>query len=142
MIIEEYKFSYDELLGLLNHFSYNFNPPLCEVLDLQQYSDKVVRNADFLICRNGNIIIGVLAYYKNKDNAQLYVTMFCVDNFYQRCGIGQKMLAFLKTKFGNVYQSIALEVDVDNLKGYNFYIKQGFKKQEDRGNKYLMLMCK
>mgnify|MGYP005981894639 CR=1 FL=1 len=36
-----------------------------EVLDLQQYSDKVVRNAFFLICRNGNIIIGLLTYYKN-----------------------------------------------------------------------------
>ncbi|WP_185972654.1 hypothetical protein [Bacteroides sp. HF-5092] len=40
------------------------------------------------------------------------------------------MLAFLKTKFGNIYPSIALEVDVANLKGYNFYIKQGLKNKK------------
>jgi len=83
--------------------------------------------------------VGFLAFYENEVQRQLYVTLVCVDGRHQRIGIGRKMFAMLEAERVKGFTTIGLEVDKVNTKGYNFYKKQGFTIEEDRGSKYLMV---
>ncbi len=90
------------------------------------------------------VLLGFTAYYLNAMAHQIYITLICVDEGCQAQGIGGKMLDHVTTcakATGCGYESIALEVNKRNGKAYRFYLKQGFKKQEDRGEKLLMRKC-
>lgn len=87
-------------------------------------------------------LLGFTAYYLNSANHQIYVTLICVDSIHQAHGIGGKMLEYLVARIqteDKLYNTIALEVNKQNGKALRFYQKQGFKEQEDRGEKLLMV---
>lgn len=133
--------SYEMGLGLLIKATPLFTP-LSETLDLELYARKLSDKASFVVCYSNKEIIGFIAYYLNAKDRQVYITLICVDEGQQTHGIGSKMLEFLvsKVKQSDIpYDSIALEVNKQNNKAYNFYIKHEFVEQEDRGKKLLMV---
>lgn len=80
-----------------------------------------------------------MAYYRNDEQQQLYVTNVCVDSAYQHKGIGSRLFESLESLSALGYTTIGLEVVKTNIKAYNFYRKHQFVVQEDRGTKLLML---
>jgi ribosomal protein S18 acetylase RimI-like enzyme len=135
------RLSFDEVHNLLLRMSDCFTPPLSQGVDIQEYSKKLASYANFLTCEENGQVLGFIAYYQNYAAKQIYITLICVDEKFQRSGIGAKLLERLQQVAkgsGKKYQSIGLEVNKVNSKAHCFYVKYGFVEQEDRGEKLLM----
>ena len=117
-------------------------PPLSESIDIEGYAKKLSDRAEFVVCMDGDDLLGFTAYYFNHAAHQVYVSLICVDSCCQAHGIGGRMLEHMTAKamtMDESYDTIALEVNKHNGKAHRFYLKQGFKEQEDRGEKFLMV---
>lgn len=140
--IERQRISFEEAHVLLRKMANHFTPPLSELLDIQVFAHKLSNKAHFLLCRSEEEVVGFTAYYLNTAARQIYITLICVDATFQSQGIGGRMLdelSSLSADPNNHYDSIALEVNKANTKAHRFYIHHGFRAQEDRGEKILMV---
>ena len=129
----------DEFMSLMERIDGIFTPPISEGIDIQVYGSKLYTHASFIVAEDKGEVFGFTAYYKNKEAKQLYVPLICVDKVCQGHGIGSKMLSCLISQRSEGFLSIALEVKKSNEVAYRFYKKHGFNKQEDRGEKFLMI---
>lgn len=127
------------ILELLKKFDKCFNPPFSQSIDLETYADKLSQHACFIVAEAESHIVGLLAYYRNDLENELYIPYLVVDNAFQGYSIGKYMLEKLINKHGNVYHAIVLEVVKTNLKALDFYKRNDFKETEDRGDKFLMI---
>lgn len=128
----------ESFLQLMKKASKLFTPPISEVIDIEEYSHKLYSRASFAVCWEVGKIKAFTAYYKNKEARQLYVSLICVAEDFQRRGLGRRMLDMLASLKKESFSSICLEVVKTNKKAYTFYKKYGFVEQEDRGLKLLM----
>lgn len=123
-----------EVKALLLRFNDAFTLPLVsQVADTERYSEKLAKYACFLVAEEDEKIIGFMAYYRNDELRQLYVTHVCVANAYQHKGIGGLMFERLESFSTQGYSSIGLEVNKENTKAYNFYKKHKGAVQIFRG---------
>lgn len=130
--------SQEIVYSLLHKADPLFYPPLSENVDLSEYSNKLSDRGKFITAMEGDKTVAFLAFYENHEKAQLYVPLVCVTAALQHTGIGTRLFYELELYAGSRYKSVGLEVVKANTKAYKFYIKQGFKIEEDRGEKYLM----
>ena len=77
----------------------------------------------FYVIENDDVVIGYIGRYYFFQEAE--VLNFVVDESYQRQGYGQKL--FDKIEDMKDVKKITLEVRASNIKGINFYTKNGFK---------------
>ena len=140
MILLNKKYNQKEVTKLIMDFSHEFAPPLLQLSDIQLYIEKLSQYAYFAEWIENSKVCAFVAYYLNDVLQQLYVSLIAVDNSYQRRGIGygliQKLVVIARRRS---YGSIALEVDKENSSAYQFSVKLGFLKEEDRGKKLLMI---
>lgn len=129
----------DAFMSLMQKVNTYFTPPLTNSVDLGAYSEKLYNYASFVTAEENDEIIGLTAYYRNKEASQLYIPLICVYPSSQSRGIGGKMLKQLTELSVEGYHSIALEVRKTNISAYQFYKKHGFIEKEDRGEKFLMV---
>ncbi len=118
------------------------SPPLSETFDKEKVAKKLSDRAEFVVCMDGDDLLGFTAYYLNSAAHQIYVTLICVDSRYQAHGIGGRMLEHIAARakaMDESYSTIALEANKQNGKAYRFYKKQEFIEQEDRGERLLMV---
>ncbi|MBQ8049153.1 MAG: GNAT family N-acetyltransferase [Bacteroidales bacterium] len=127
------------ILELLKKFDKCFNPPFSQSIDLETYADKLSQHAYFIVAEAENNIVGLLAYYRNDFEKELYVPYLVVDNTFQGHSIGKLMLEKLNNIHESIYQTVVLEVVKTNFKALHFYKRNGFKEEVDRGNKFLMI---
>ena len=73
---------------------------------------------------NDDVVIGYIGRYYFFQEAE--VLNFVVDESYQRQGYGQKLFDKMVKDMKDV-KKITLEVRASNIKGINFYTKNGFK---------------
>lgn len=135
----EQKLNYEEVKALLENSGTLFTPPpyyLYSTQKLEEYSKKLSDFAYFILGKENDNVICFIAYYKNLQNMQFYVSLLCVQEKFQRNGLGHKMMEILSKN--KDFSSIGLEVNKVNTKAYNFYIKENFKIKEDRTDKFLM----
>ncbi len=66
---------------------------------------------------------------------EVEIINFLIIEAYQRMGLGQAVFDYMIKSIGD-YESITLEVKVNNQKGINFYLKNGFKEVSKRKNYY------
>lgn len=78
----------------------------------------------FYIIENDDVVIGYIGRYYFFQEAE--VLNFVVDESYQRQGYGQKLFDKMVEDMKDV-KKITLEVRASNIKGINFYTKNGFK---------------
>ncbi len=78
----------------------------------------------FYVIENGDVVIGYIGRYYFFQEAE--VLNFVVDESYQRQGYGQKLFDKMVEDMKDV-KKITLEVRASNIKGINFYTKNGFK---------------
>lgn len=78
----------------------------------------------FYVIENDDVVIGYVGRYYFFQEAE--VLNFVVDESYQRQGYGQKLFDKMVEDMKDV-KKITLEVRASNIKGINFYTKNGFK---------------
>ena len=78
----------------------------------------------FYVIENDDVVIGYIGRYYFLQEAE--VLNFVVDESYQRQGYGQKLFDKMVEDMKDV-KKITLEVRASNIKGINFYTKNGFK---------------
>ena len=78
----------------------------------------------FYVIENDDVVIGYIGRYYFFQEAE--VLNFVVDESYQRQGYGQKLFDKMVENMKNI-KKITLEVRASNIKGINFYTKNGFK---------------
>ena len=78
----------------------------------------------FYVIENDDVVIGYIGRYYFFQEAE--VLNFVVDESYQRQGYGQKLFDKMVEDMKDV-KKITLEVRAYNIKGINFYTKNGFK---------------
>lgn len=78
----------------------------------------------FYVIENDDVVIGYIGRYYFFQEAE--VLNFVVDESYQRQGYGQKLFDKMVEDMKDV-KKITLEVRATNIKGINFYTKNGFK---------------
>ncbi len=128
-----------EVANVLHMFDKAFSPMLSSEIDLDSYARKLSKRASFIIVTLGGHFIGFTACYVNLEQSKIYVPLIGVLPQNQRIGVGRQMLDTLKKVCcNNSINIIMLEVYKNNHKAYSFYIKNGFVKAEDRGEKWLM----
>lgn len=125
----------DHLLVCSNQFI----PPLNEYVSINDYSKKIFEQSILFTKLNDEKIIGLLAVYDNNENKFGWITNVSVDPNYFKQGIASELLNrcfdfFIKKGYKNIF----LEVFGDNKKAINLYIKQGFIKQEKKGDKMIL----
>lgn len=126
------------ILELLKKFDKCFSPPFSQSIDLETYADKLSHHAYFIVAEVENNIVGLLAYYRNDFEKELYVPYLVVDEEWQGESIGQRLLQELTIACYGNYQKIGLEVDKANIGAYRFYTRNGFTEKENRVTKLLM----
>lgn len=139
-IIAHKELRYEDILSFLVKFDSYFDPPFSNSVNLCEYATKLFHNAYFIVAELDKAIIGVLVYYKNNVNNELYIPYFVVDKMFQGRSIGRHMLEMLTINDDKTYSSVALEVVKSNIKARSFYLSNGFVYVEDRVDKYLMKM--
>jgi len=71
----------------------SFIPPLSEKLNLNEYSNKIVNNADRFEAWDLNKLIGLVAIYRNNFDSRIaFITNVSVDPLYQGYGIASSLL--------------------------------------------------
>lgn len=80
--------------------------------------------ASFYVIENDDVVIGYIGRYYFFQEAE--VLNFVVDESHQRQGYGQKLFDKMVEDMKDV-KKITLEVRASNIKGINFYTKNGFK---------------
>lgn len=138
LFIDYHQLSKDLVIQMLIDSDMDFNPPLSEYLDLSCYADKLYNHAHFISLLEGDKIYGCLAYYLNDKEHFVYITFLWISEVIQRNGWGKKMFNDLQSQTVGSFNEIRLEVTKINSKALSFYLKNGFKIEEDRGNKYLL----
>ena len=78
----------------------------------------------FYVIENDDVVIGYIGRYYFFQEAE--VLNFVVDESYQRQGYGKKLFDKMVEDMKDV-KKITLEVRASNIKGINFYTKNGFK---------------
>lgn len=78
----------------------------------------------FYVIENDDVVIGYIGRYYFFQEAE--VLNFVVDESYQRQGYGQKLFDKMVEDMKDV-KKITLELRASNIKGINFYTKNGFK---------------
>jgi ribosomal protein S18 acetylase RimI-like enzyme len=134
------KLDYATVLALLNQCENSFKPPLSQNIPytMSDYAKKLSEFAWFILCVEGDEIIGFTAYYLNQEGGFAYIPQIWVSDNHQRKGIGAKMMDVLIKETPDFVYSIRLEVRKNNEKAVPFYKKMGFIILEDNGGKILL----
>lgn len=139
MRILEVKYQLEETLELLNEFDMEFSPHLSSYVDIKEYAEKLSRYANFLIAEEQCRVIGHLAFYKNQNVMELYITSFCVSITHRSRGVGKKLLNYLcNIGLSEGYTNISLEVHKNNKNAFGFYKKMQFEISQVRSETILM----
>lgn len=102
-------------------------PPLSQIVNLKEYTEKIHSNATLFEYIEDNRIIALNAVYVNKYPQDSFATSLAVLPEYEGYGIGAKLI--LKAinyckKYGS--QGYRLQMRSSNIIMLDFYLKRGF----------------
>lgn len=123
---------YNELRTYMEYQANDSFPNLKDQSVLDQFSKKLFDNAFFCICRDGEKLIGMIAFYANgKGSDFAYIPHVYVSPDYRRQGLLSKMLHVVEEFSKNKgFSLIRLEVDYQNLSAQNAYARNGFRAEK------------
>lgn len=128
------------LLDYLNLFSTEPLIPLSQRVNIEEYVHKMKQSGTSFEAWSRNDLIGILvAYINDYINKRAFITYFRVKPEYRGCGIGKKLLNDLFSACQQAhFNTIGLEVDMDNTKALNLYQARGFSIILKKENSFLM----
>jgi ribosomal protein S18 acetylase RimI-like enzyme len=138
----------------MNHITYTFNnssesniiehlnkcddffiQKLSEKVNINEYSKKIYDNAMRLEAWNDKNLVGLIAFYENKKDRFMFITNVSIDIDFVGKGIAKKLMSSLIDIFNQEeYDSIYLEVDINNIKAIQLYKKFNFFIESQNNN--------
>jgi len=128
----------DEIFRLIQSLDSSFANKLQESVDLNKYSKKLATYATFEIARINDDIHGIIAFYINKENKEIYIPYVCVNTFKRHLGIAKSLLESICEYAQLEKMSIALEVRKTNINAIKLYNTFGFQIEKENEVKYYM----
>lgn len=133
------KLDHNDVFKLLKRSSPQFNPPLNDSIDIEQYSEKLSKFASFITCSVNNCIEAFIAFYPNQDTSIAYVSLVWVDEHHRGKGIAKAMFEeFFKKCLSIGLRYSDLEVLKNNHEAANLYATLGYKIMADHQCKNLL----
>jgi 2-polyprenyl-3-methyl-5-hydroxy-6-metoxy-1,4-benzoquinol methylase len=137
MKISQNKSNEEDIFKHLERCSNQFIPSLDTYVNIKLYSKKIYEQANRFEIFNNNHLKGLIAVYIN--NSKGFITNVSIEEEYQGKNLAKilldKCFEFLILNNCNI---ITLNVNIDNLKAINFYLKNGFKKIKQENNILIM----
>ncbi len=131
--------SEEELEKFLNENANAFVPRFNISVNTRQYAKKLVTYAIRFEVWKDDILVALLAVYKNDECQSLYIPYFCVTKTLSGKGIGKTLFMTLLEQFPD-YRAIRLEVRKSNIAAYKFYERLKFNIIDESDDKFLMLL--
>ncbi len=119
----------------------SFPVPLSDRVDLNEYVNKIINNAVLYGYYYKNNIIGLIAFYLNREFT--YVTYICVNKEFQSMHLGSKLMKLMEEECKKEQVCrIDLTTNINNNKAQKFYEKLGYKVIERNGTdlKYSLIL--
>ncbi len=136
-LIKKEKHSNENIYSLLKCLNSELTPRLDTLVNICEYSEKIYNKANIIIMEYGDINIGLLAYYVNKDFC--FISIIGIIEKYQKRGLGKRLFQILIEDMKNLNVSkIRLEVHNKNVKANTFYTKLGFTVCETTKNSRIL----
>jgi ribosomal protein S18 acetylase RimI-like enzyme len=125
----------EQIYNHLTSCSKSFTPELSSYVDIEGYSKKLYENSRRIELIVDDILIGLIAFYNNSDQKNLYITNISVVPEYHNQGVAQILLDTCKSRCTELqYNNITLEVFKNNKPAINFYEKNDFILHETKDN--------
>ena len=116
-----------QILNHLGRCKDSFVPSLDTYLNLEEYTQKIHSKALLFERFDDGELVGLIAAYTN-DGKLGYITNVSITPEYQGCGLSSSLLKECINYFTREgYNSINLEVFIENKRAINFYKKNKFK---------------
>lgn len=84
------------ILSHLNAVSGEFSVPLSQRVNIQAYAEKLFSLSRRAEAWSGHSLVGLVAYYHNDSNAEVYITHVAVTNSYARHGIASHLIKMVE----------------------------------------------
>lgn len=130
-----------EIESFLSLVDKDFPIPLSQKTNLNEFSKKLYNNADIIVERKNNDIVGMMAgYITNATSDMAYISILAVKNQYRGMGIAKKLLTeFIEqAKQKDNIKSIDVYAKKENIPAVKSYRNLGFvdffQKNETRPN--------
>lgn len=129
----------DSVLDLLLETNDEFMAATGYCLASAAYARKLADNALFVVAHNEGSIAGVIAYYYNEPQHQIYISYLTVKQKFARKGIGRAMLnALSDAGRKRNYHTAVVRTLQTNQAAIALYHAAGYVIKEIQGRKYLL----
>lgn len=122
----------EEIRKLLYEFDDSFFIPITELKNIEQYTEKLCKNAYVYVEIEQSKNVGLLVFYANAGKVS-YLANLVIKKAYQGQQYGKKLMEFfidfVKNKF---FEKIRLEVDKKNKRAMQMYYKFGFAIEKEK----------
>lgn len=117
-----------------------FNQSINSDKKIRELAEKYHESASFILALADGKTVGFAAFYSNDLITQVaYLSMIIVKESYQDKGIGQNILIDCINRCNqNGMKKLKLEVNCNNSKALNFYLKNEFKILEKNDESYYL----
>ena len=107
--------------------------------NLKDYIDKVFLKSHRYEIWSDEVLVGLLAFYRNDIVKQIYVTSISISEKFQGMGYGKYLFEKLLADNGhNRINSIRLEVRSDNQKALSFYNSLNFEIKSTQNQSHIL----
>lgn len=147
MFMSLFKIKYDinkasevQIFNHLTQCSELFIVPLATYVNINEYAAKIKKNAVTIEAWENEELIGLIAVYLN-DTILLegFITNVSVLQRFQKKGISKcLLLKTIELSKANNFKELKLSVYKDNVPALKLYKQNGFKKESEKENKYIM----
>lgn len=106
---------------------------------LDDYALKLSRYACVDIIEDNSKVVGINAYYINKEMQFAYISIISVSQACRKQHIGSNLLTNMENNLPSGVNSIKLEVRQSNSTAIAFYIRNGYRILEEKESSYYMI---
>ena len=134
--IKQSRLSESEALALLRVFDQYFHPCLSSRVNIEDFSKKLSKNADWILYEEDERTAGYIAFYSNIDAGIYYMTSYCEMPSNHK--ILEMMVSYLISNAPSSIYEIRFRCRKDNIYDLEFYKRNGFEVDEDLGDNYIL----
>lgn len=141
-----YSVNKSESSDIANHLhkvSTLFKVPLCDRVDIDSYSGKLLKYAVRFEAWSGNDLVGLVACYLNTEKKEAFISDVSVESGFQKRGIAKKLLEqCIGSRELEKCDCIRLMVFSDDNAAISLYEKSGFVIEGSDNGQYEMVLRK
>lgn len=133
----------NDIANHLHKVSTLFKVPLCDRVDIDSYSGKLLKYAVRFEAWSGNDLVGLVACYLNTEKKEAFISDVSVESGFQKRGIAKKLLEqCIRSRELEKCDCIRLMVFSDDNAAISLYEKSGFVIEGSDNGQYEMVLRK